>query len=50
MCGGDHCRNARIAAEEGTAIIEESRLEELRQRMRKALENDKSHVERLSAN
>ena len=50
MCGGDHCRNARIAAEEGTAIIEESRLEELRLRMKRALENDKSHTRRLSEN
>lgn len=62
MCGGDHYRNARIAAEEGTAIIEEPILEqsieerklkkiaEIKERFFEAVHNDPSHTRRLSEN
>ena len=55
MCGGDHYRNARIIAEEGTAIIEESirqkkQLELLKARLDRAIANDQSHTKELSRN
>ena len=58
MCGGDHLRNARICAEEGSAIITESKREReqlrllkekaMAEKLRQAFANDKTHTQRLS--
>lgn len=55
MCGGDHLRNARICAEEGSAIITESieerkiaKINELKKRFVEACKNDTTHTQRLS--
>ncbi|MDC8438389.1 MAG: hypothetical protein LV468_05235 [Candidatus Nitrosotenuis sp.] len=58
MCGGDHLRNARICAEEGSAIITESKREReqlkilkekvMAEKLRQAFTNDKTHTQRLS--
>ena len=61
MCGGDHYRNARILAEEATAITEEMNREldqvkiiekklELSRKLKEAFAKDTSHTKELSKN